>query len=241
MPRVPVHAAHVLRGKRVQEVEAEEVEARLRRHAALVHRYAVPVEDRDIDPAVVLPEARAPDHVRDVENAAVLEHGEPVLHCDGPRSLLDTCRLEVVRLDADPRRAAREDVRSHLTAERRLDREHVRGDEPEHGHDDAAQRVLDAKRDLPLVGTGEPRPVRLRNLHRDVRPRVAGADQQHLAGLQLRRTPVLARVHLHDARLELGSEPGDVRRPVEAGRGDDAVGGEPLPGALHDVASVDLR
>src|SRR4029077_17717284 len=74
--RIPPHAADVLRRERVQEVEADEVEARLGRDPAFVHRLRVVAEERDLDPAEVLPEARAPDDIFHVHDAPVLEYGQ---------------------------------------------------------------------------------------------------------------------------------------------------------------------
>src|SRR5206468_1431122 len=120
VPGVPPHAAHVLRGERVKEVQADEVETRLGRDPALVRRLAVLAEDRHVDPAEVLPEARAPDDVRDVHDTSVLEDGQAVTDADSLRNALDARSEEIVRLNADPRRAAIEDVRADLAADRRL-------------------------------------------------------------------------------------------------------------------------
>src|SRR6266536_843933 len=134
-PRVPPHSADGLGGD-----------------AAFVQRLTLAVEDRHIDPAEVLPEARAPEHVGDVEDAAVLENGKAVLHADGPRHLLDARLIQVARLHPDARGAALEHVRPHLAAERRSHGEDPGRDEPQDRYDDSTARVLDPDRDLPLVG-----------------------------------------------------------------------------------------
>jgi len=45
----------------------------------------LPKVERDLDPRVVGSEAGAPDHVPNVEDAAVVEHRQAVLHADGTR------------------------------------------------------------------------------------------------------------------------------------------------------------
>ena len=96
VPGVPPDAADVLGRERVEEVEADEVEARLGRHAALVYRSPVDVEHGHVDPAEVLAKAGAPDHVRDVQHPPILQHGTPVLDACGLRHLLDVRVAEIV-------------------------------------------------------------------------------------------------------------------------------------------------
>src|SRR5205085_9769939 len=131
VPCVSVDAADVLRGERVEEVQPDEIQAWLRRDAAVVLRRLVLAENRDVDPAEILPEAGAPDHVRYLQDVSVLEDGPTVSYPHSLRHPFDARCQEVVRLHPDPRRPVREDVGTDLAAERRLHREHVRGDEPE--------------------------------------------------------------------------------------------------------------
>jgi len=67
----------------------------------------------------------------------------------------------------------------------------------------ARREAVDLERDFAGCRTRQQRRVSLHRLPRDLRTRVAGSDQQHGAVPQLRRVPVFARVHLHDARPEI--------------------------------------
>ena len=106
-----------------------------------------------------------------------------------------------------------EHMRPNLAADRRLDGEDARGDEPE----DRQQRHAPCgSRCEPGCGpcpAREPRPVAAAHFHRDVGSRVAGADEENVALAQLGRLAVLAGVHLHDARIELGAKSGTVGLP----------------------------
>src|SRR5438034_8018044 len=67
VPGIAPHAADVLGREGVQEAQPDEVKAGFRSDAAVMDRRVIAVEDRNIDPVVVMPEAGAPDHVCDVE------------------------------------------------------------------------------------------------------------------------------------------------------------------------------
>src|SRR5205823_1640548 len=82
----------------------------------------------------------------------------------------------------------------------------------------------------------EPGSVSLGHLHRDIGSRVSGPDQENASGTELGGIAVFAGVHLHDPRVELGSEGGDRRRPVEAGGHDHVLGLVPVLAAFDDVA-----
>ena len=142
----------------------------------------------------------------------------------------------MLRLDPDERRALCEHLRPYLAAERRPDGEHVRADEPEERRDDVCRPALDVDRNVALVRPESHVRWLAAQLHRDVGARVAGADEEDVALAQLGRLAVLARVHLHDARVELGGEVGDVRRAVEPGRDDDVIGLEAPFARTDDVA-----
>jgi hypothetical protein len=58
------------------------------------------------------------------------------------------------------------------------------------------------------------------NLESDLRSGVASANHQNDAFLELRRPIVLARMELHDGRMELVGEGGDLRNLVGARRDD---------------------
>src|ERR687888_578004 len=76
-------------------------------------------------------------------------------------------------------------------------------------------------RSTPAAAAGVPRP-----------------DEQNRPLGELCRRAVLARVHLHDARIELLCEVGHDRRAVVAGRDDDAVGDEAPLTAGDDVTAA---
>ena len=173
-----------------------------------MHRLAAFAEDRDVDPAEVLSEASAPDDVRNVHDTPVLQSGQAVLDSRRLCDALDTGCEEVLRLHADQRGAALEDMRSHLAADRRLHRQNVRGDEPEDRQDKAPERMLDSEWDLALVSPREPGSVGLRHFHTDVRAGIPCADEENAAWTQLGRIPVFAGVHLDDAGVELGCKLG---------------------------------
>ena len=120
--RVAPHAADVLRGERVEEVEADEVEARLRRSTpALVQRLQLSSKTGTSIQLKSWLKAGAPDDVRDVQDASVLEHRQAVL--DARPSSAPTRRRRPARsADLTRIRGAPlgEDVRANLAADRRL-------------------------------------------------------------------------------------------------------------------------
>ena len=78
--------------------------------------------------------------------------------------------------------------------------------------------------------------MRARDLHADVCTGVARADEQHAAGLQLRRIAIGTGVHLDDARVELFGEVRHYGRPVETRRNHDVLGLEAMLAAQHGIA-----
>ena len=82
---------------------------------------------------------------------------------------------------------------------------------------------------------GQQHPVRLRQVHRDVRAGVAGTDDENVAGAKLARVVVLRRVHRRDARVQVAGEIRDHRHPVEAGGHDDVIRLKPFARGLGDV------
>ena len=74
----------------------------------------------------------------------------------------------------------------------------------------------------------------LRQLHRDLRSRVPDTDEEHRAVGELRRVPVLVRVHLHDRRIEIGGERRHLRLLEVRHRDDDVVGLECAVTGSHD-------
>ena len=90
---IPATARKHVRAERILEDEAEKVEARLGFHdAAIVARLPVPVEYRELDPAEVGAEAGAPDDVRHVDDAPILQDGKTVLNAGHARQTLDPLR-----------------------------------------------------------------------------------------------------------------------------------------------------
>ena len=90
--------------------------------------------------------------LRDVEDASVVEHGQPVLDADRScEHALDAGRAQVLPPVAEQRRAAVPDVRAHLAAERRVDGQDVRADEEEPAEEEPPAAALDRRRHLPGV------------------------------------------------------------------------------------------
>src|SRR5919198_5549554 len=103
---IPPDAGQHVGRDRVLEDQTDEAETRLGLdHATVVPRLPVLVEDREVDPGEVLAEAGAPDDVRYVEDAVVLEQRQTVARADDAAASLDARVGEVFRLDADQRRS----------------------------------------------------------------------------------------------------------------------------------------
>lgn len=82
---------------------------------------------------------------------------------------------------------------------------------------------------LPRVRAGQPCLVLESELHRDLRPGVPGAHDEHGAFLNLRWVAVLLGVELDDALMQLGRECRNPRGVERAGRHDDVLGEERVP------------
>ena len=80
-------------------------------------------------------EPGAPDNIRDVENAAVLEHRLPILCASGSCHAFDASSLKVFRLDSYERPAHRQQLAPELAADRRIHREHAMEQASEHESD----------------------------------------------------------------------------------------------------------
>jgi len=114
---IATDAGEDVRRDRVLEDQADEVEPRLGLDdAALVPRLPVLVEDREVDPREVLPEARAPDDVRDVEHPVVVQERQAVSQPDDPSDPVRAGLRQLLRLGADERILAR--VRPELPPDR---------------------------------------------------------------------------------------------------------------------------
>ena len=160
------------------------VEARLRRDAALLDRPAVGAGDRPLDPAVIGPGARRPDHIRDVEDRAVVEHRPAVHDADDPR--LVALHAGLVELgDAEPAGAARHDpgLRSAFRPDRRPDREDVVLENPRSASKSLARHVSSTRNGTSPCGLPErivrwPARPRTRCPHRSGRRRRRGRDRR---------------------------------------------------------------
>ena len=127
-------------------------------------------------------EAGAPDHVRDVEHAAVLEQRLAVAHADDARHAPDAGGRESSGFSANERAAPRWTVGARLAPDRRVDGQHPV--EHERGSTSGARKsraagAVDAERNVPGVAARQPdRGDRARGLERDLRAGVAGARRR---------------------------------------------------------------
>src|SRR5215218_2968823 len=221
--RVPPDAGENIGRRCVLEVQSHEVQARLSNHdAAFVQGASVLTEDGEIDPGELLPKPCAPDYVRHIKDASVLEHWAAVLYADGPRHLLDSGGGEVLQLDADERRAMGDKPGLSLPPNRRFQRQHVMADEPHYGEEEPRHSGSVTDRDLSRGLAREVCGMRSGHLESDLRSRVARSNHENGAVLELRGMTVLARMQLHDARMKFVGEGGYLRDLVGA-RCDDHV------------------
>ena len=178
-------------------------------------RFILLAEDGQVDPGEVWPESRAPDDVRRLEDAVVFEQRQSIPRAHNPRDAFDVGGGDVFRLDADERRTMGEELRAHPAADRRAHCQDSVADEPEHQRqeDEPGRCALDAEGDVTGLLPGEPGRVALDHLDRDLGARVPDSDDEHRSCAKLRRVPVLARMELDDARVELvheGRHPGNL-------------------------------
>src|SRR5215203_194562 len=198
---VPPDAGEDIRCRGILERHSHEVQSRLSNHdAAFVQGTFVFIEDGEVDPGKLLPEPRAPDHVRHIKDASVLEHWATVLYAHGPWHLLDSGGGEVLQLDADERRAMGDKPGLSLPPDRRFQRQHMMADEPHHGEDEPRRSGSVTDRDLSRGSARQVCGMQAGHLESDLRSRVASANHQNGAFLELRRTAVLTRMELYDAR-----------------------------------------
>src|SRR5215204_2319679 len=198
---VPPHAGEDIRCRGILERHSHEIQARLSDHdAAFVQGTFVFIEDGEVDPGKLLPEPRAPDHIRHVQHASVLEHWATVLYAHGPRHLLDSGGNEVFQLDADERRAMGDKSRLSLPPDGRPQRQHMVADEPYHGEHEPRRSGSVTDRDLSRGSARQVCGMQAGHLESDLRSRVASANHQNGTFLVLRRTAVLTRMELYDAR-----------------------------------------
>ena len=130
------------------------------------------------------------------------------------------------------------DVRAHLAAERRVGREDVRPGEEQAPEEHPSTTALDRRGKLARVRTRQDDLVPRRGLEGDVRARVARADDEDGAFLELREVAVVARVELGDVGIERAREVGHVGPLEDACRHDDVVGFELQVACGRHVAAV---
>lgn len=95
-------------------------------------------------------EPRAPDDIRDVQHAAILQQWESVSHADDSRGALDPRRSQIRRFDADEWRSAREYDWSGFPPDGRVQRQYAVEQHPEHQahEEDATRDPLDTERNV---------------------------------------------------------------------------------------------
>src|SRR5215217_7928630 len=232
---VPPYAGEHVRGRRVEEFEADEVETWLvRHHATFVQGTSVLTEDGEIDPGELLPEPCAPDHIRHVQDASVLEHWATVLYADDPRHLLDSGGDEVLQLDADERRAMGDELGLNLSADGRPQCQYVMTDEPHYGEEEPRRNGSVTDGELSRGLAGQVCGMRAGHLESDLRSGVARAHYQNGTFLEPRGVTVLARMQLHDAPMKLVGEGRDLRDLVGARRDDHVFRFETAVGGCND-------
>src|SRR5215217_7818783 len=202
-------------------MHSHEVQARLSDHnAAFVQGTFFFIEDGEVDPEELLPEPRAPDHVRHIKDASILERRAADLYAHGPRHLLDSGGSEVLQLDTDERRAMGDKPGLSLPPDRRPQCQHVMADEPYHGKEEARRSGSVTDRDLSRGSARLVCRMQAGNLEGDLSSRVARSNHQNGSFLELRGAVVLARMQLHDARTKFVGERGYLRDLVGARRDD---------------------
>src|SRR6266511_3213110 len=105
VPRIPPDAAEESRRHRVEEEQADEIQAWLvvDDPATMDRLSPIVLEDGEIDPREVGSEPRAPDDVADVKNSLILQHGEAVPDADHAGDALDPGSGEILGPDPDQR------------------------------------------------------------------------------------------------------------------------------------------
>jgi hypothetical protein len=114
----------------------------------------------------------------------------------------------------------------------------VVADEAHDGEDEACHGRAMLERDLATGAARQPRTVSARDLERDLRAGVAGADHEDCPVAQLGRVPVVARVQLDDLSVQILGELGNTWRPIGPGGDDDVIGFEPPIAVLDHVPPI---
>src|SRR6185437_5427456 len=98
--RISTHTVHRRRSHGIKKLQAKKVQARHDGgHAAMMPGIAIYIEYRKVNPrkAGLIPSA--PDHVRDIEGAAVFQQGNSSARTHHPRNTLDPGSCQVMRFD----------------------------------------------------------------------------------------------------------------------------------------------
>jgi hypothetical protein len=241
VPGVPADAVDHGRGGRVQEVQADEVQAGLvADDPAPLERFAPLSQHRQVDPGEAVVEPAAPDDVGHLQDPAVLEQRHPVAGPDDLGGPLDAGGGEVAGPDPDQRHASAGELGPQLAAQRRAGGQHPVEHHPEHQADEEepGRGAVDAEGDLADVPSRQPGPVPGGELEGDLRPRVARADHQDGAVLELGGVAVVGRVQLDDAGVELAGEVGHPGPLVVGHRHHHVVGFPPPLARRHHQPAV---
>ena len=223
------------RPARVLPREAEEVEPGDVGHASTVLDPARRVEHLRLEPGVVEPVARRPDHRVDVEHASVREADRAAARADDARPELDpVAALELPRLRPDQRvaalRPAPDPAVDRLPDQARLRQppEQVAAEDPLR-----QRRLTRADREVDLV--------RRRELLRDLVARVPAADHGDRSRRDVARPHVAGAVRLEHLGREPVRESRHVRHLERSRRDDDLVGRELPVLEPDDEVTVALR
>lgn len=193
----------------VEEVPAYQVQAGLGRHPTFVHRLPVVVEDREFDPSEVRPEPGAPDHVRHIDDTAVLDDRGTAADSVRSRHSLDPSGGEVFRVHPLQRRRLGQHLRPNLPPDRRADGEHSGGQEPDKGSEEPVPHTFGVDGEVTDVRPGQPGRVGGGDLECDLGAGVARTHHEDPAVAQLSGVGVLAGMQRHDPRIELRGELGN--------------------------------
>src|SRR5215470_17460310 len=117
--RVPPDAVDHARRERVEEGQTHEEQPRFFIHdPGVVPRLAVGAEHGQIDPGETRIESRAPDHVRNVEDTAVFEDWQPILHVDDARDPNHASVGQILRPGSNEWRRPVQHLRAHAATDR---------------------------------------------------------------------------------------------------------------------------
>ena len=181
---------------------------------------------RESDPAIVVPEAGAPDHVRDFEHAAVRElRHSAVLTGRSLEHALDARGFEVRALHPEERPSVRANRAPCPASDRRGHGQDAGGDQAEHGERDPRGLSFDVDRKLAGVSPREHGPkAGARDLVGDVPAGVRCAHDEHGPLPELLGSTVIGRVQLPDRGVEPDGELRDRGLLEDTGRDHHVLG-----------------